>query len=85
MVQTIQGHFLAGQFVPTQKTAIPDLVEVFVIITDKAVVQAETSKEERIEKRLKAAEAITGIIPSDFEFDLEDLRRERIEKWGLVE
>lgn len=85
MVQTIQGHFLAGQFVPAQKTVIPDLVEVVVVITGKAVVQTETGKKERIEKRLKAVEAITGIIPSDFEINLDDLKRERIEKRGLVE
>ena len=85
MVQTIQGHFQAGRFVPIEKTIIPEFVEVFVVVTDKAVAKRETSKKERIDKRLEAVKSITGIIPPDFEFDLDDIRRERIEKRGLVE
>jgi len=85
MIQSIHGHFQAGQFVPREKIAIPDFVEVVIVITDRSVTKAESINENDATRKLKAVEALTGIIPQNFDFNLDDVRQERIERRGLVE
>ena len=46
MVQTFQGYFQEGRFVSPQAASIPECVEVYVVVTNKAVSaeQAESQK-----------------------------------------
>ena len=71
MVKTIRGHFRSGRFISAEKANIPECVEVYVIITDKAI-DADTSKAQRQREsleRLVAANAEVDDEPFDDEFD----------------
>ncbi|MCL1878935.1 MAG: DUF2281 domain-containing protein [Defluviitaleaceae bacterium] len=37
MIKAFQGHFQEGRFVSPQTAAIPEYVEVFIVVTDKTV------------------------------------------------
>ena len=68
MIQALQGYFQEGRFVSAQQNAIPDNVEVYVIVTDKAVSSAKT----KVQKQRQAFEnfnkAIASATPLNEEF-----------------
>jgi len=49
MVQTFSGYFQEGRFISSQTAAIPEYVEVVIVVTDKPIAninsQSQTSKE----------------------------------------
>ena len=93
MVQTYQGYFQRnGQFKPLDSytTEIPKHMEVYVLVTGKPLTpptdtESDMDNMDTLEKRATAIRSLKGIIPPDFKFELDDIRRERIEKRGLVE
>lgn len=84
MVQAYQGYFQAGRFVSREKTAIPDNVEVVVVVTDKTMTtQAKTFDEQEIAKRRKAVQSLKGIM-AGHDADLAQIREERLSRRGLL-
>jgi hypothetical protein len=64
---------------------LPENTNLIIMVIDELpTVEAATQKTET-SKRAKAIDSLKGIIPPDFKFNLDDIRRERIEKRGLVE
>ena len=85
-VQAYQGYFHAGQFIPdNRRVRIPENRRVIVNVLDEEVIgDIEAFDADVLAKKAKAIKSLEGIIPADFEFNLDDIRRERIEKRGLV-
>ena len=56
MVQTFQGYFQEGRFVSPQAASIPEYVEVYVVVTNKAVhaEQSESQKKGQAAKTRKS-------------------------------
>jgi hypothetical protein len=81
MIQTYQGYFQNGYFIPRQENikSIPDNMEVYVVVTEKIILPLERK---RMDKRA-IFESLKGILPPDT--DLEEARDERIRKRGLVD
>ena len=86
MLQAHQGYFTDNV------QLVSDTNLVVKIPTNKRITilwEDETAEiklnETQKEKKRKAINALTGIIPADFEFNLDDIRQERIERRGLVE
>ena len=68
-VQTYQGYFQACRFVPKKEAAIPDNVEVYVVVTEKAVPEPATlSKKQRLDFE-EFTQAISQAEPLGKEFD----------------
>ncbi|MCL1987508.1 MAG: DUF2281 domain-containing protein [Firmicutes bacterium] len=76
MLQTIQGYFREGNFVPLQQAKIPNNVEVFVVITDNPVLADEpVNLNDKIEgfPLFNCAKGKGGWIADDFDAPLEEM------------
>ena len=88
MYQAYLGTVRNGQPIITETAILQEGASLIIMVVDgltKIKAKTLSSEEARKEKKTKALDSLIGIIPSGFEFDIEDIRRERIEKRGLVE
>jgi hypothetical protein len=89
MIQTYQGFFKNGQFMPLDISvaAIPDEIEVFITVTGRELQNIETtaliSDDNKIEKRREMLKSITGVIKTDV--DVKAMKDERISHRGQLE
>ena len=89
MIQAYQGRFKSGQFIPHSASTVPDDVEVVVVVIEGKPQHTSTStaivNEIDTVKKKKAIDSLIGVIPPDFDFDLAEIRQERIESRGNAE
>jgi len=88
MIKAYQGYFREdGRFIANNVTVkIPANRRVIINVLDDEIVEDNKADERKgIEKRRKALKAITGIIPEDFKFEIDEIRQERRMKKGLCE
>ena len=69
MVQTYQGYFQEGRFVSPQANSIPENVEVYVLVTNKAVLVEKTLVEKQREAFEKFVNVIENSEPLGADFD----------------
>jgi hypothetical protein len=64
MIRTFQGHFHEGRFVSPQPVAIPEYVEVFIVVTDKpiSVANPQQRASEDIARSTVGTESVTDVI-----------------------
>ena len=88
MYQAYAGKVLDGRPALLEDITLPENTNLVIMVLDELPLlktDAQRKKDLRNVKKAQALNALKGIIPSDFVVDLDDLRRERIEKRGLVE
>ena len=61
MLQTYQGYFQKGRFVPAEPAEIPDNVEVYVVVTGKEYLPSRTRAQRQLEAFNKFVSAIQSI------------------------
>jgi hypothetical protein len=91
MIQTYQGFFKNGRFMPLDigAVAIPEEIEVFITVTGRKLPaqNIETviipAADNKLEKRREMLKSITGVIKADV--DVKAMKDERIAKRGLLE
>jgi hypothetical protein len=89
MIQTFQGFFKNGQFMPLDigVVTIPDEIEVFITVTGRKLQNIETvvltADDNKIEKRREMLKTITGVIKTDV--DVKAMKDERISRRGQLE
>ena len=88
LYQAYAGKILNGKPSILENITIPENTNIIIMVLDelpsiktKPPSLALTTKEKA--KKAKAIDSLKGIIPAEFEFDLEDIRLERINKRGL--
>ena len=69
MIQAIQGYFQEGRFVSSQQNAIPDYVEVYVVVTDKTVPSAKSQARQQRQAFERFAQAMADAEPLGEDFD----------------
>ena len=82
-VQAYQGYFQDdGQFITLEESPveIPKHVEVYIVFTGKPVKHDNTIQS----KRAIAIDTLKGVIPQGFDFDLDEIRHERLKARGLL-
>jgi len=86
MIQAHQGYIKGDVQLISDKNLLIKIPinKRITILWEEEPAETKLSETEK-EKKKKAIDALTGIIPADFEFDLDDIRQERIERRGLVE
>lgn len=64
MVKTFQGHFQEGRFVSPQSAAIPEYVEVFIVVTDKPISTSNPQKQafEDFARTMAGTESISDVV-----------------------
>ena len=64
MIKTFQGHFQEGRFVSPQPAAIPEFVEVLIVVTDKPISAANQQRQafEDFARTMAGTEPITDVI-----------------------
>jgi hypothetical protein len=88
-IQAYQGYFQNGRFISPEQAAIPENVEVYIMVTGRGLSlerpepPVKKAGENEIAERMAMIRSLTGIIPPDF--DLESIKAERIAKKGLTE
>ena len=85
MIKTFQGHFREGRFVSSQTAAIPEYVEVLIVVTDSPITMANTQRNTIKNSRLlrepdPTKPSLLGCmdgfvkIPDDFDEPLEEMK-----------
>ena len=69
MVQTVQGYFQEGRFISTQQEAIPDYIEVYVVVTNKPVQTAKTKAQKQRQAFERFTQTIAAAAPLSEDFD----------------
>jgi hypothetical protein len=90
MLQTYQGFFKNGRFMPLDisPVAIPEEMEVLITVTGRKLPAKSiekvimTAAESRLEQRREMLKSITGVIKTDV--DVKAMRAERIAQRGLL-
>ena len=64
MIKTFQGRFQEGRFVSPQPVAIPEYVEVLIVVTDNPISVTNPQKQafEDFTRTMACAESITNVI-----------------------
>ena len=70
MVQTLQGHFQEGRFVSSQNVAIPEYVEVVIVVTGNPMPVIQPPVKSSL---LGCWEGLVE-IPDDFDEPLEEMK-----------
>ena len=87
MYQAYAGKVLDGKPAILEDVTLPENTRLVIMVLDELPAtkpMAQSDKSEKNVKKIKAINALKGVIPADFQINLDDLRRERIEKRGLV-
>ena len=89
LYQAYAGKILNGKPSILENITLPENTNIIIMVLDElpfiktnppsSAVTITTEKA----KKAKAIDSLKGIIPAEFEFDLEDIRQERIKKRGL--
>jgi hypothetical protein len=69
MVQTYQGYFQEGRFVSPQVKAIPEQVEVYVLVTNNSIPARKTKAQEQREAFESFVQACAEAEPLGDKFD----------------
>jgi hypothetical protein len=86
MLQAYPGRVFNGKPVISDNIKLPEHANLIItIIDDFPIIEKPPTEitQTNIEKKAKAINALRGIVPPDFEFNLEDIRLERVKKRGL--
>jgi len=86
MLQAHQGYFKADVQLISDKNMLIEIPpnKRITVIWEEETIETKLAETEKGKKK-KAIDALTGIIPLDFEFNLDDIRLERIERRGIME
>ena len=87
MYQAYAGKVLDGKPAILEDVTLPENTRLVIMVLDElpaTKTRTQSDKSEKNTKKIKAINALKGVIPADFQINLDDLRRERIEKRGLV-
>jgi len=87
MYQAYAGKILDGKPAILEDVTLPENTRLVIMVLDElpAKFKAPLGQGTGNTKKAKAIDSLKGIIPADFPINLDELRRERIEKRGLVQ
>jgi len=80
MIKTFQGYFQEGRFVSPQRAAIPEYVEVLIVVTDKPITTASSQMQtfEDSTHTMADAESINDVIDKTIPLNKSTERNHRL-------